>query len=72
MASADVKCEDLVMVQFDGPIMFVSNEHPYGDESFLRRVHVVYAFMLFMLIGLRRTMWRRFGCVSQKRRLMGL
>ena len=31
------------MVQFHGPIMFVSNEHPYGDESFLRRVHVVYA-----------------------------
>jgi hypothetical protein len=23
--------------------MFLSNEHPYGDESFLRRVHVVCA-----------------------------
>ena len=39
--SADVKCEDPVIVQFGGPIMFVSNEHTYGDESFLRRVHVV-------------------------------
>jgi hypothetical protein len=39
--SVDVKCEDLVMVQFDGPTLFVSNEHPFGDESFLRRLHVV-------------------------------
>jgi len=46
--------------------MFVSNEHPYGDESFLDE------FMLFVLIGLRQTMWRKFGYVSQKRRLMGL
>jgi hypothetical protein len=41
--SADVKCEALVMVQFDGPTMFVSNEHPYGNETFLRRVYVVCA-----------------------------
>ena len=40
--SADVKCEDPVMVQFYGPIIFVSNEHPCGGESFFfRRVHVV-------------------------------
>jgi hypothetical protein len=41
--STDVKFEELVMVQFDGPTMFVSNEHPYGNESFLRRVHVACA-----------------------------
>jgi hypothetical protein len=29
------------MVQFDSPTLFVSNEHPYGDESFSRRLHVV-------------------------------
>jgi len=42
--SADVKCEVPVMVQFDGPIIFVSNEHPCGGESFFffRRVHVVF------------------------------
>lgn len=39
--NVDVKCEEPVMVQFDGPIIFVSNEYPYGDDSFLRRVHVV-------------------------------
>jgi hypothetical protein len=32
--SADTKCEDQMMVQFDGPIISVNNEHPYGDESF--------------------------------------
>jgi phage/plasmid-associated DNA primase len=32
--SADVKCEDPVMVQLDGPIIFVSNEHPYSDKFF--------------------------------------
>jgi len=31
------------MVKFDSPIIFVSNENPYGDESFLGRVHVVCA-----------------------------
>jgi hypothetical protein len=35
--SADVKCQDPVMVQFGGPIMFVSNKHPYGDESFFEK-----------------------------------
>lgn len=32
--SVDVKCDNSVTVSFDGPIIFVSNEHPYGDESF--------------------------------------
>jgi hypothetical protein len=27
-----------VMVQFGGLIILVSNEHPYKEESFLRRV----------------------------------
>jgi hypothetical protein len=31
---ADVKCEYPVRVRFDGPNIFVSNEHPYGDEYF--------------------------------------
>jgi hypothetical protein len=35
--SADVNCEDPVMVQFYGSIMFVSNEHPYNDESFFEK-----------------------------------
>jgi hypothetical protein len=41
--SVDVKCEDPVVVNFDGPVIFVSNEHPYGDERFLGRLHVVCA-----------------------------
>ena len=41
--SVDVKCEDPVMVHFDGPIIFVSNERPYSDESFFRRVYAVCA-----------------------------
>jgi hypothetical protein len=32
---ADAKCEDQVMVKFDGHIVFVGNEHTYGDKSFL-------------------------------------
>jgi hypothetical protein len=31
--SADVKCEDPVRVQFDGPNIFVSNGYLYGDET---------------------------------------
>jgi hypothetical protein len=40
---ADVKCEDPVRVQFDGPNVFVSNEHPYGDKTFYKRVYFVCA-----------------------------
>jgi hypothetical protein len=32
--SADIKSEDPVMVQFDGPIIFVGNEHSYGNKLF--------------------------------------
>jgi hypothetical protein len=39
--NVDVKCEDPVVVKFDGSVIFVSNEHPYFDDSCLRRMHVV-------------------------------
>jgi hypothetical protein len=32
--SADVKCEDPVRVQFDGPNIFVNIVPPYDDETF--------------------------------------
>jgi phage/plasmid-associated DNA primase len=41
--SADVKCKDPVTVQFDCPNIFVSNEHPSGDKSFLKRIHFICA-----------------------------
>jgi hypothetical protein len=39
--SADVKYEDPVKVQIDDPIIFISNEHPFGNETFSRKFHVV-------------------------------
>jgi hypothetical protein len=33
-----VKYEESRNVKFDSPITFVSNEHPYGDGSFKRRI----------------------------------
>jgi hypothetical protein len=30
----DVKCSVLKVVGFYGPVIFVSNEHSYGDERF--------------------------------------
>ena len=33
----------LILVNFDGSIIFVSNKHPYGDKRFMRRVVVVCA-----------------------------
>lgn len=30
----DVKCSIPKVVSFNGPIIFVSSEHPYGDERF--------------------------------------
>jgi hypothetical protein len=41
--SADIKCEDPVRVQFNGPNIIVSNERPYSDETFLKRVYFVCA-----------------------------
>jgi len=54
------------MIRFDGPIRFVSNERPYGDRFFREE------FILFVPIEPGQTVWRRFGYVSQKRRLRGL
>jgi len=48
--SADVKCEDQVMVQFDG-IIFVSNVHPYGDEIFEKSSRCSYWQSLGRLCG---------------------
>jgi hypothetical protein len=33
----------LIIVNFDGSIIFVSNKRPYSDKSFMRRVVVVCA-----------------------------
>jgi hypothetical protein len=64
--SADVKCENRVMIQFDGPIIFVSNVHLHGDVCFLEEL------ILFVLRELRQTILCRFAYVSQKKRVMGL
>jgi hypothetical protein len=63
--SATLKCEDPVMIQFDGPIIFVSNEHVHGDVCFLEEL------ILFMLRELRQTILCRFAYLSQKKRIMG-
>jgi len=40
----DVKCSVPKVVSFNGSIIFVSNEHPFGDERFLCRVLIVCAY----------------------------
>jgi hypothetical protein len=52
--SAGIKCEDPVMVQFVGHIIFVSNEYLYGDKTFRKE------FNLFVVTELRQTRWRSF------------
>jgi hypothetical protein len=36
--SVDVKYEESIKAKFDSPIIYVSNEHPYGDGSLKRRL----------------------------------
>jgi len=45
--SVDVKCEDPVMVYFDVLVIFVSTEHPYGNEFFLERIEQISAGRLW-------------------------
>jgi hypothetical protein len=55
-----------MMIQFDGPIIFVSNEHLLADVCFLEE------FIWFVLRKIRQTILSRFAFVIQKKRVMGL